>query len=151
MLADKSQTQQNMSYRFMNSRIILNSVCRSSVCDYLTAWHCTAGNHDVFKPPFGIWVGQHRHMQSLRTHIQLSTPPSTPWNVSYFPQCCTARETQEHCPNGLWHNREIRAFLQQSASIRFHSTVPNNKWNNCCTLSVCQTFVLGTLEYRWYS
>lgn len=38
---------------------------------------------------------------------------------------------------------EIRAFLQQSASIRFHSTVPNNKWNNCCTLGVCQTFCTG--------
>lgn len=64
----------------------------------------------------------------------------TPWNVSYFPQWCTARETQEHRPNGLWHNREIRAFLQQSDSIRFHSTVPNIKWNDCCTSDVCQTF-----------
>lgn len=106
--------------------------CRQPWRIQTTLWHPSraAQKHTVTRV--------HSHL-----HTTQYSPSPTPWNVSYFPQCCTARETQEHRPNGLWHNREIRAFLQQSASIRFHSTVPNNKWNNCCTLGVCQTFCTG--------
>lgn len=66
--------------------------------------------------------------------------------MSHISPCArTARETQEHpCPNGLWHNRLIRAFLQQSASITvdFIARLSTMKWTTA-VLKRSQVFCSG--------
>lgn len=96
--------------------------------------HCPVRNYDVFNPPFDIWVELPRNYSpQTHTHIKLNTPPPTPCDVSHFPQCCTAREIQDHCPNALWGNGEIKAFLQQSAPIWLPCIFPRKKTPAHCS------------------
>lgn len=130
------KSQKSMAYMHSNikRKCFLEAVWTRDdiVCDYVTTWHWTTGNHDVFKPPFGIWVGQqHRNIQSLGTHThsqsccpsQYTPSPShthtIPGTSHISPQCCTERETQERRPNGLWHNREIKHSCSNLLQLDF--------------------------------